>query len=309
MTSLIITLANVAVSFVYPLSSTYQLLISNQQDSQIAKHIVESLSGTVTISSDQMVQYQECIAYWCIVAVSHFIGSISVVSFTLSMIPFTSLVGLYLRIWLVFPIIPHRDDNGETTKVTGTHVIYERYFMRSLRKLSLSFDDFTSYSVSIYNNLIDRYMPPAGFLKITRIDAQGQRQTSVLLTPPSRVASNTTRQASEVISGIMGGKSNDDNKGSLSELSGYIFLPLNTFASMFYGKRANAKKPEKIEQVPEKPPAATAVDGFDVINKEDVKETKEDDVAEQPIGTSTATSDGNIYSSAQSRLSWIFGRR
>ncbi|QPG74032.1 hypothetical protein FOA43_001351 [Brettanomyces nanus] len=142
MFSLIILTTGVVISFVYPLYRTYGLLSEDKGSArngpQMAKQIVENLSGILNVPKVRMDQLEECIAYWAIVSICYFIGSFKVVAFAQGIVPFGSLLMLYLKAWLVFPIVPAPVSEGNT-KVTGTYIIYHYYLYQWLADLTWAY--------------------------------------------------------------------------------------------------------------------------------------------------------------------------
>ncbi|VEU21838.1 DEKNAAC102812 [Brettanomyces naardenensis] len=173
MFSIITSTAGLAVSIIYPLYRTYGLL-SEDKNSQLARQIVENLSGTVNVPKEKMDQLEECIAYWIILSLSYFVGSIQLISLILGMIPFGSFIILYLKVWLVFPIVPL--DTGSVQKVSGTYIIYHYYLDKLLQDLCIYINSYTASSKNAYNELIDTYLSPATFLKLDIRGGQQQQQ-------------------------------------------------------------------------------------------------------------------------------------
>lgn len=134
MFSILITVADFTISFVYPLYWTYALL-SSTHSTGAAHQVVESISGTVTLPRTTISQWEDCIAYWLILAAVYFVGTLHVARVLINIIPFSGFLILYLKAWLVLPVVPYGN-----TKVTGAHMLYSEYIYDYLGEMSAYID-------------------------------------------------------------------------------------------------------------------------------------------------------------------------
>ncbi|KAH3669440.1 hypothetical protein OGAPHI_001561 [Ogataea philodendri] len=152
----IFALIGVWVSYLYPLTESFKLLA----------HIDQSKQPVVLPPQSQ---FQRWFVYWLVLAVCTMVISNRFVATILRVVPFGSLMVLYLRFWLVFPLVSV-DPTG--SKVTGSYVLYHFYFMKWLVLLNrylgeLKTADFVRFVADIYNKVIDQYFSNYQFLKVS----------------------------------------------------------------------------------------------------------------------------------------------
>lgn len=239
---------SLAVSFVIPLYKSFTLL-SDKQD-PFPKQILESISGTVTIPKKKAEALQECVAYWMILSIGYYISSIRLVAFLGDLIPFNYLLLLYVRAWLVFPMVSlNKYQNNETdAKVTGTFIIYHYYLYHWLERLTTYINESVVLYTSSYNDLVDKYASPMEFLKIQPVwlasFAPDQKQTGPSNTVQSGInpgANSSRRSFSQTISDILGKSTKQSTQGSLSSSAAIPVTNSSSFSHR-YSKEATEKE-------------------------------------------------------------------
>ncbi|KAG7828144.1 hypothetical protein KL920_003871 [Ogataea angusta] len=157
------------VSYLYPLAESFKLLTNVDQSRQ-------------PIVLPPQSQFQRWFVYWLVLAVCTLVISNRVVSTVLSFVPFSSLLILYLRIWLVFPLVSV-DSSG--TSVTGSYILYHHYLKNWLVVLNhyigdLKTTDVATYGADFYNKIIDQYVPSYQFLKLNVASKQDKSTAEVM---------------------------------------------------------------------------------------------------------------------------------
>ncbi|ESW98256.1 hypothetical protein KL918_004000 [Ogataea parapolymorpha] len=157
------------VSYLYPLAESFKLLTNVDQSRQ-------------PIVLPPQSQFQRWFVYWLVLAVCTLVISNRVVRTVLSFVPFSSLVTLYLRIWLVFPLVSV-DSSG--TSVTGSYILYHHYLKNWLVVLNhyvgdLKTTDVVTYGAGFYNRIIDQYVPNYQFLKLNVASKQDKSTVEVM---------------------------------------------------------------------------------------------------------------------------------
>ncbi len=241
---------SLAFSFVIPLYKSFALL-SDKQD-PFPKQILESISGTVTIPKKKAEALQECVAYWMILSIGYYISSIRLVTFLGDLIPFNYLLLLYVRAWLVFPMVSlNKYQNNETdAKVTGTFIIYHYYLYHWLEQLTAYINESVVLYTSSYNDLVDKYASPMKFLKIQPVwlasIAPDQKQAGSSNTIQSGInpgGNSSRRSFSQTISDMLGKSAKQSTQGS-NILSSSAAIPVTNSSSFSnrYSKEATEKE-------------------------------------------------------------------
>ncbi|KAG7878526.1 hypothetical protein KL906_004031 [Ogataea polymorpha] len=157
------------VSYLYPLAESFKLLTNVDQSRQ-------------PVVLPPQSQFQRWFVYWLVLAVCTLVISNRLVRTVLSFVPFSSLVTLYLRIWLVFPLVSV-DSSG--TSVTGSYILYHHYLKNWLVVLNhyvgdLKTTDVATYGAGFYNRIIDQYVPNYRFLKLNVASKQDKSTVEVV---------------------------------------------------------------------------------------------------------------------------------
>ncbi len=229
---------SLTVSFIIPLYKSFSLLSDSQND-PLPKQIMESLSGTVTVPKKKAEALQECVAYWMILSIGYYLSSIRLVAFFGDLIPFKTLLLIYVRVWLVFPMVSlSKDQNNEMgTKVTGTFIIYRYYLYYWLQQLTAYVNESIVSYTTDYNSFVDKYVPPMAFLKIapTQLESllHSQRSANVPKTAyPGIIPSGnpSKRSFSQTLSDMLS-KSTKLDTSSPNKLSPCAAIPTTTTQS------------------------------------------------------------------------------
>ncbi|ODV87509.1 hypothetical protein CANARDRAFT_6040 [[Candida] arabinofermentans NRRL YB-2248] len=189
-----------SITFLHPLNETYKVLItltatsSQGTTSTTAQGLLSAVGNQYLPPQLQLQSFQQSgdpkvlensrkwLIYWVMLSICLVIKSNKVIKLLLGILPFSSIISLYLQAWLVFPIVDLKSQTGATTcKVSGCEMLYTYYLSDLLSKLNnyvgkFNFDEIVKVLVSLYNGLIDDYLRGASFLKVSGFESKQQNQ-------------------------------------------------------------------------------------------------------------------------------------
>lgn len=227
------------LSIIYPLHKTTNQLVSLQifHDNKISL-----LTDTIPLSVEKVEELQELITYWIVLSIWLFIKQLSIVSFIIKLIPFSSLLCLYIQIWLAFPIIPIQ---SLQTKVSGSFLIYYYYFGNNMGnfnnlkiKLFSTVGYFGEYICQFINYIINKIPSLNILLKSFNIDFNFYEKyfnSMYNVSEQNEINKNTsTFSSSGIANTIFGTNINNDKK--IEGITEYI-------SSWAFSGTTNNKKP------------------------------------------------------------------
>lgn len=119
------------ISLGYPFYRSIKLLETLFNASN--RNTVAALTDTVPLGHGDVVKIQETMSYWMVLALFSTLLQTTPVKILLKVLPFSSVLVLYVQVWLGFPIasLPHTP-----ARVSGAHIIYHYYFDNNMRNLN-----------------------------------------------------------------------------------------------------------------------------------------------------------------------------
>ncbi|GMF98183.1 hypothetical protein B5S30_g4044 [[Candida] boidinii] len=166
-----------------------------------------------TTKNPTLKDYNKWLTYWIIIYLFTLFKNSIFIKPIINLLPFYNFFELYFKIWLVYPIISsnyynlntntntnlnyNNNSNNKDIKVNGSYIIYKYYLSPNLTALSLHISsiniaDLVNLLISLYNVLVNKYVP-AGLRNMVLIDQPPQQQQQQ---QKSRSSSNQQRQSS-----------------------------------------------------------------------------------------------------------------